>query len=293
MTREEALQALLSDSAHSRLGAARFLARTSEPRDLPVLQERLRNETVTYVRQGLETAINRVSKSVLAAKPADVGEYEVPSDVLARLRNEVTAEIAGLILHEIASSVGLVALSAAREVPDFERSKTKYFVEKLKRVFVAIENLKCAAAVPKPEEFDLAHLVHELASDELDGVPFEISVQGPKPFIINSDRALLALAISNGLRNAIEAAAKTCDAPHPVIVAWGNTDVDYWVSILDCGPGIAGPTEAAFGIGKTTKKGHTGFGLAIARQAVETLGGKCTLQHATEGGAKFEIRWEK
>ena len=71
------------------------------------------------------------------------------------------------------------------------------------------------------------------------------------------------------------------------------TDVDYWVAVIDRGVGIIGPVESAFGIGKTAKRGHRGFGLPIARQAIETLGGSCTLQPIAEGGAHFEIRWEK
>ena len=76
-------------------------------------------------------------------------------------------------------------------------------------------------------------------------------------------------------------------------MTWGMTDIDYWVAVLDRGPGIVGPAESTFGIGETTKKGHSGFGLAIAKQAIETLGGACTLQPAAEGGARFEIRWER
>ncbi len=112
--------------------------------------------------------------------------------------------------------------------------------------------------------------------------------------LVTSDRALLRLAVSNGIRNAVEAVTGAPgDEPHPIIVAWGATDVDYWVTVLDRGPGVVGPAESAFGIGKTTKKGHSGFGLTIARQAIETLGGMCTLQPVTEGGARFELRWER
>ena len=47
------------------------------------------------------------------------------------------------------------------------------------------------------------------------------------------------------------------------------------------------------GVGKTTKKGHSGFGLPIAISAIEALGGTVTLQPASDGGTKYELRWER
>ena len=294
MTREQALKALLSDAAHDRLRAARSLARNSNTTDIQTLRNALQKETVSYVRRGLELAIKRTLRSPFRAEIETVNEYEIPHDVREQIKNEVTEQITGQILHEIASPVGLIAAAAAREISDYENSKTKWHVENLKRVFEAIEHLKDAAAIPRPEDFDLAELIDELVLVEAGDSPVEVSMHGPKPMLINSDRALLRLATSNGIRNAVEAILDvTHSEPYPIIVTWGETDIDYWVSVLDYGPGLAGSAESAFGSGKTTKKGHSGFGLTIARQAIETLGGCCTLQPSTEGGTRFEIRWER
>ena len=294
MTRDEALGKLSSSSGHVRLKAARFLARNSNSADLQALRAAMRDETVSYVRTGLELAIKRASSFAPPTAENSAEEFEIPPDVRAQIRNEVTEEITGQILHEIASPVGLIASAAAREIPDYGQSKTRKRLDNLKRVFEAIEQLKTAAAVPRPEEFDLAELLGEFVSEIMGTDTVEISLHGAKPMLITSDRALLRLAISNGLRNAVEAVTgKPGLEPHPIIATWGETDVDYWVAILDRGPGVTGLAESAFGIGKTTKQGHSGFGLAIARQAIETLGGACTLQPATEGGARFEIRWER
>jgi sensor histidine kinase regulating citrate/malate metabolism len=122
----------------------------------------------------------------------------------------------------------------------------------------------------------------------------EVSLVGPKPMIVTSDPTLVRLAVYNGLRNALEAVAPAVpDEPDPIVITWGETDIDYWIAILDRGAGIVGPLEAAFEIGKSTKKGHSGFGLAIARQAIETLGGSVLLAPAAQGGARYEARWER
>ena len=294
MTRQEALETLASRSAHDRLKAVRFLAHNSDRSDLQALRDALRSETVSYVRTGLDLAIRRVLNSAPPEAEATSAEFEIPPDVRIQIWNKVTEEVTGKILHEIASPVGFVASAAAREIPNYEQSRTRKHVENIKRIFEAIEQLKSATAVPRPEEFDLVELLDEIVSEAVGSDPVEVSLLGAKPMLITSDRALLRLAISNGIRNAVEAVTGAPgDEPHPIIVTWGTTDVDCWVAVLDRGPGVVGPTESAFGIGKTTKQGHSGFGLTIAKQAIETLGGACTLQPTTEGGARFEIRWER
>ena len=80
---------------------------------------------------------------------------------------------------------------------------------------------------------------------------------------------------------------------HAVTISWGDSDVDYWLAVLDHGVGLAGPIETAFEIGNSTKKDHIGFGLAIARQAVETMIGSLILEPAKHGGALYTARWRK
>ena len=295
MMREEALETLSSGAAHDRLKAARFLGRNSDRSDLQALRDALGHETVSYVRTALELAIKRVLNSRLPEHEASaLNETEVPVDVRMQIRRDVTQEVTGQLLHEIASPVGLIASAAAREIATYEHSKTKKQVDTLKRICGAIEQLKIASAVPRPTEVDLAELLAELISEANRDRHVDVALQGAKPMLITTDPDLLRLAVLNGMRNAVESVARAPEErPHPIIVTWGETDVDFWVAVLDHGAGVVGPADSAFGLGETTKKGHSGFGLAIARQAIETLGGACTLQPATGGGARFEVRWER
>lgn len=290
MTREEALDAIKTGSTHGRLKAARALLRNAVGSDLRELKRALGIETVSYVKSTLERAIARLENLPRAAPPDGEDDIRIPEDIRRQAESRATKWIAGLLLHEVGAPIGLVKLTASREIPNYEVSRTRMHLENLERIFEAIEQLKGATAAPKPERFDLAELIAAIAN-ELDEGLTSTSLLGPKPFLITSDPVLLRLVIVNGLRNAAEAASDI--EADPVVVAWGQTDIDYWVSILDKGPGIVGPSEAAFGIGKTTKKGHSGFGLAVARQAIETLGGTVTLEPAAQGGAKYEARWER
>jgi signal transduction histidine kinase len=295
VNRDDALQMLASGSNHERLKAARFLMRNAEISDLAALRKARQTETVSYVKTSLNVGIARLSNMPGTAQTDPAGEIEIPEEVKRQIRSQAVEWIAGLLLHEISSPIGLAKRSASREIPDYENSKTKYHLESVQRTFEAIEQLKGATTVPKPERFDLSELLSSLVSEEGGNVhEGAVSLIGPKPLMVTSDPTLVRLAVCNGIRNAIEsvAAAKPAE-PHPIVINWGETDVDYWVAVLDRGVGIVGPVEPAFEIGKSTKQGHSGFGLAIARQAIETLGGTVRLEPSTAGGARYEARWER
>ena len=247
MKREEAVEQLSSDSAHERLKAARFLARNSDPTDVQNLRKALQSETVSYVRTSLNLAIKRIERSTSRAMAGPVEELEIPDDLRVQIRNKITQEVTGQILHEIASPVGLLTTSAAREIRDFGASKTKVYIENLHRVFEAIEQLKGASAVPKPQEFDLARLIASIVATVVGDQLVDISLHGAKPFILNSDQALLSFALTNGIRNATEAvSALESGEPHPVIINWGETDIDYWVAVIDRGGGDRRSSRTCF-----------------------------------------------
>jgi signal transduction histidine kinase len=183
------------------------------------------------------------------------------------------------------------------EVPSFEASKTKRHLRNLQAIFDAIEQLRSAAIAPRIEQFDLAELIDDVVAVENDGKGVDISLVGMRPLLVTSSKQLLRLALCNGIRNGIEAAAiesRGEDGSHiaHLLVAWGATDREYWVSVVDHGPGLAGSPASSFEIGKSTKAGHPGFGLPIAKQALETLGGQVSLSPSPGGGAKYEIRWK-
>ncbi|MDB5575362.1 MAG: hypothetical protein JWR80_538 [Bradyrhizobium sp.] len=297
MTRDEIFAALKAKTTHERGQAARALAAVAIGKDLPRIRRALQRETVAYVRTALQDVIESLTRKGVALAE-DVGDdAEVSKEARQQIYGEAVAWVTGFLLHEISTPIGLATLAASREIGEkWEGSRTQRHLENVKRIFGAIEVLKDAAGVPHPQEFDLAALLQEIVSSELPTAERLISLIGPKPFLIKSDPALVQLAVANGIRNAVEAvalAAEDAEPQHPIIINWEGTDRDYWVSVLDKGIGIVGPIESAFEAGKSTKTDHSGFGLAIARQAIETLGGNVSLQVASGGGAIYEARWKR
>ncbi len=294
MTREEALASLKSTSSHERFLASMELTTSGLPEDIPVLLRARHVESDAYVLKNLAIAISRCEAAAHVENFEDAHE----SDAFAHARAQATEWIAGILLHEVGSKLGLIAEAASREIPGYPNSRTGKYVQNLQAIFGAIEQLRTAATTSRSDEFDLSELIDEVTSIESEGKPTVVSLVGMRPSVIFGSRHLIQLALANGIRNALEAVSETgrsqtSNAHAQVIVSWGTTDKDIWISVVDDGIGFAGSSQASFGIGKSNKKGHHGFGLAIAKQAVETLGGTISLESSGAGGAKYEIRWKK
>ncbi len=77
-----------------------------------------------------------------------------------------------------------------------------------------------------------------------------------------------------------------------ISIILGNKSSEYWISIIDNGPGLSENSKnKLFNIGISTKESHIGFGLAIAEQAIQTLNGQIELNNSDKGGAEFKMCW--
>ncbi len=272
MTREEALAALTASVSTKRYTAAHRLIEVGEADDLKALLHARSLERDAYVLARLDAAI-----SVCAAKRSHVEsvqpiETDSPEfELFKKAKSEAVEWITGLLLHEIGPKIGRVALAASEEVPNYEQSRTKQRVAGLQTIFEGIQALKDATTSAKVEQFDLADLVEEVVSQELQGGMLPPSLVGMRPAVVTTDRRILTLALCNGIRNAIEAVKEnpslvtndgTINDAAPVVVTWGMTDIECWVSVIDRGNGLVG-SVTTFDIGRTSKIGHIGFGLAM------------------------------
>lgn len=292
MDRHGALRALESDDNDARLKAARFMALNAKASDVEYLQEVIRREPIRWVRTALERAVARGATYTVAA-PSYLGAPAEPSDDVVRdIKAEAIEEVAGTLIHEFSPVVGMLRARAKREIDGFEQSETKKLLDMLAALMRGVRELKSAAAVPHFQELELAELVAE-AVTVLDG-PDQDLVQsaGQSPFIVTVDRSQLLIALTNGIRNAVDAARSNEEIRPPVIVVnWGRAGAEDWLAIIDSGAGFPGNPAAAMKVGVTTKADHIGFGLATASQAMRTMEGDVYLSNGNDGGARFEIRW--
>lgn len=106
------------------------------------------------------------------------------------------------------------------------------------------------------------------------------------------ERLPLYPVIVNALKNAIEA----CSAnDHVTLTARAfpdeGKDATLEIEVSDTGRGLTEPAERLFEAGFSTKPGNTGFGLPIARDIVEELGGQISIEpNSRTRGTLLRIR---
>jgi signal transduction histidine kinase len=293
MERTEAQEAIFSDSISARLKAARYFSRNAIPADQPMLRTALVVETVPWIRRALERA-TEATENVHHASPStsvDIGENARDEQLARDLRAEAVEEVAGTILHEFSALIGMIRLTARAEIPNYPASKMHKRLDQLNALVRAVRNLKRAASVATFSNFDLVEVIHE-ALETARGVTenFTYHLAGPRPFIVTADRGSMAIAITNGVTNAIEAMVDN-EKPAVLTINWGRGGDENWLVLMDNGPGFVGDPSTALKLGVTNKKDHIGYGLATAQHAMRAMEGDVFLSNNDEGGAKFELRW--
>jgi signal transduction histidine kinase len=299
MTRDEAYEAIKSPDLNQRLQAARLFAQSAEPRDVQLLQAALAVETVTWVKSALRQAIARAQPDIV--QPSSESENEltnlVSADVFEQIKAMAVNETTMRLVHEIEPILGVLRMRAKQEIPSYDSSRTKVQIDRLGELVRALDRLSRATVAPTLSEFDLAELVARVADGETPDRRVKVHLAGTSPLLVLGDPSLVEIALSNALRNAIEATEtvypQQVEAP-AVIVNWGETERDVWVTVLDRGPGPPVAVERAFEIGSTTKENHLGMGLATARQAIRSLAGDVSLgPRAETGGGRLDLRWPR
>ena len=278
-----------------RLEAARYFAEHASADHEQQLREAVASERVLWIKGALRRALARISPSPESdSTSGSLDRDDLPEGFAAQVYAEALETTASQLIHEIEPLLGSLRLAAESEVANFDASATRRSLDRLNEFLAALSRLRRAASAPKIEEFSLDEIVYRCIQETHVPDGIQVLKAGPQPCIVEGDSSLISLSLANGLRNSIEAtvAVGGDNAWLPITVAWGTTDIDYWISIVDAGIGFKGNIQRAFDFGTTTKSGHLGMGLAIASQAMASMAGRVMLV-PNERGVRFEMRWPK
>ena len=292
----QALEMLGSNLISDRYSAALYFIKNKDLAYKSALVEKQKSEKVRHIKMALRRAISNVEVIDTNNLDESMKDDASTDEALKKyLKAQAIHEFSGTIIHELSKRIGLLEGNLRDEFPNLEGSKTNKSFASLKVVFNGIKNLQRSVEPTKASEFDLPQAILDIVEGEegADGIQFNF--EGEKPCLIRSDLSILHLALSNGIRNSIEAIKQIPDFTelNNIVICWGKSDHDIWISIIDNGIGFHGDANKAFDIGNTNKVGHIGFGLGILEQCMETLGGNVELVSVASGGAKLVLRWMK
>lgn len=287
----EHFKALISSqkSADRRL-AGREAAANPTIIDRRIIEGAFHRETVPQIKQQFGAALEALNAQLpLDLEPPAKQAKEIYDEAHVKAMRAVSERV----LHQLTPLVGDIEQSALAEIGTFETSDTKARIGQMKLQIDAIAKLYNAAKPAVFEEFDLAPVIKNCLPNDLDHKKCGISFVGTTPLLVQGDPSLITIAVTNALRNAIEACLPVADAVRKpsIVVNWGATDRDYWISILDEGVGFHGSTQGAFEIGNTTKAGHSGNGLPGIRSAMLSLSGASELIPGADAGCTLSLTW--
>jgi signal transduction histidine kinase len=140
------------------------------------------------------------------------------------------------------------------------------------------------------EELDLGEMVRTIT--ERHGQTFKIATDIEDCVVVEANRIYLDAALSNIVRNAVEAAESsifiTLRRKMKSDVAGGEIRFE----VEDDGPGIdESLRERIFEPFVTTKKTGTGLGLALAYRVITSLGGNLFAESSQLGGARMVVEF--
>lgn len=300
--------------------AQELLIEEASPPSLGLTLEQLSPQISTLVRGGVDRGI--VNQTVggdlltLAVKVADFSEGKVITfeDITRQLldqRQAAWSDVARRIAHEIKNPLTPIQLATERLKRRYRKQidsdgdlfdeLTSTIVRQVGALRKMVDEFSSFARLPKPvfrkeDALDLvrqALFLQEVAHPEID---FRFSYEGEGAVPLACDRHQVGQALTNVLKNAVEAVdARTHDAEPDfrgqIAVAVIPTEDDVTVTVEDNGVGLPQDRDRIVEPYVTTREKGTGLGLAIVNKIVEEHGGEMIFATAEGGGTRVTLRF--
>jgi signal transduction histidine kinase len=278
-------QRLRIGSAQERATAASILGKRGAPSDIALLQQARARELDHYALAAIDRAL-AVARQPGKQESTGSSHLDWADETYAKALSDVSQ----MLVHELQDIVGFARLDIAAEVSDPDASKAMASVKRIGDLLDAIELLGVLGRSIGRDEFDLSDCLMGVAAREEGRLGVEVSLTGPTSLVISGSPSLVDLVVTKAIQNAVDSADTVEPGPHTVVISWGATDREAWIAVIDAGAGLI-PGVDAFGFGKSSKKGHLGVGLTIARRAMTVLSGTVTLEPNSGRGATFRATW--
>ncbi len=263
-------------------------------------------EAIVELMRGGET--RTLAVRVVADKGGHVLTFDDITQQLTDQRRAAWADVARRIAHEIKNPLTPISLAAERLKRRYSERigeddgtfirLTDTIVRQVGDLRRMVDEFSSFARMPKPvfqrePMFDIcreALFLHEVAHP---GVTFELDAPD-EPIFMVCDRRQLGQALTNIIKNAVEAIEQKGESPAPGSVrmtlaeAYGRVTV----TVADTGIGLPDDRERLFEPYVTHRTRGTGLGLAIVKKIVEEHFGAIALSSASGAGTLVTVHFD-
>lgn len=233
---------------------------------------------------------------------ADLGrEFDKMADQLQQLIGAQQRLLHDLS-HELRSPLARlqVAIGLLRQRPDEQQTalaRIETEADRLDRMVqevLTLARLESGTGAPQRERLDIIELLAAIAEDadfEAQARNCHVQLQASGRFVSEVNGELIYRALENVIRNAVKFTAAGTNVE--VTAELRDEGRELAIGVSDRGPGVpASSLETIFEPFRQVEgqtEGGYGLGLAIARRAIESHGGRIVARQAAGGGLRIEI----
>ncbi|MEP1605537.1 MAG: ATP-binding protein [Marinomonas sp.] len=228
-------------------------------------------------------------------------------------RQAAWSDVARRIAHEIKNPLTPIQLATERLKRRYRKQidsdgelfdeLTSTIVRQVGALRNMVDEFSSFARLPKPNfrQEDAVDLVRQavfLQEVAHPSVNFDLSHADVESSMLSCDRHQLGQAMTNLLKNAVEAVEEKALSAEPdfrgsIAIAMRSDDAALTIAVEDNGVGLPQERERITEPYMTTREAGTGLGLAIVNKIVDEHGGDMVFSPGQSGGTKVVVRFAR
>ncbi|MDN3645389.1 ATP-binding protein [Pontixanthobacter aestiaquae] len=298
---------LLTDGHSDRSGSQ---LRDMAPEISDLVEAKLSSGIISYNRDG---ELLTLAVKLTETAGAMVITFEDITRQLLDQRRAAWSDVARRIAHEIKNPLTPIQLATERLKRRYRRQiesdgelfddLTNTIVRQVAQLRTMVDEFSSFARLPKPvfrveDALDLVRQSLFLQEVAHPGVDFNITSTAQSPVSMACDRHQIGQAMTNILKNAVEAVEAKAAASEPdfrgkITVELAADEDNVTVEVQDNGVGLPKDRDRIVEPYMTTRDKGTGLGLAIVNKIIEEHGGEINFASTESGGTKVTVRFAR
>ena len=301
---------LLEDGDAASAGPAALRLQDIAPQIDVMVLAGLASGTVSVARRG---ELRTLAVKLAAEGAGHVITFEDITRQLLDQRQAAWSDVARRIAHEIKNPLTPIQLATERLARRYRKQidtdaelfddLTRTIIRQVGELRKMVDEFSSFARLPKPNfrQEDALELVRqalflqEIATPAID---FQLTAPDRQSLRLSCDRHQLGQAVTNILKNAVEAVEARAAVEEPdyrgrIEITLEADDDSIVVDVADNGVGLPGDRVRIAEPYVTTREKGTGLGLAIVQKIVEEHGGDMSFAANEAGGARITLRFAR